>query len=82
MISTTTLLQVGREVTKLLELPLSTLERYRNNFVYIHSFNVSQRHVLQAFEKVTGTTEKDWQITKAQLTKLLHQGRRRLLRGI
>lgn len=80
-LSTTTLPQVGRAVAKLLELPTSVLEQYKNNFVYINSFNVSQIDMLRALEKATGTTEKDWEVTKILVNTAITQGREEVAKG-
>ena len=79
--STSTLRQLGRGVAKLLELPASELAQYKNNFAYIQSFNVSQKDILQALEKATGTTEKDWQITKVPVDEAIAHGREEIAKG-
>ncbi|KAK4934169.1 hypothetical protein LTR66_015691, partial [Elasticomyces elasticus] len=58
----TTLPNVGLAVTRLLSLPLSELERYRNKHVYISSFGISQREILDSVQRATNTTDKDWTI--------------------
>ncbi|KEY73012.1 hypothetical protein S7711_04675 [Stachybotrys chartarum IBT 7711] len=71
-ISTTTWPQVGRAVAALLSLPVSaqssnaeaSLENYKNKMIYIKSFTVSQRDMLESAFRVTGTKEEDWTITK------------------
>lgn len=80
--STTTLPHVGCAVTKLLELPVSTLAQYRNKFVYVHSFHVSQMDMLKALEKVTNTEEKDWKITKIPVDEAIEKGRSEVSNGV
>ncbi|KAK4945986.1 hypothetical protein LTR10_014788 [Elasticomyces elasticus] len=71
-ISTTTWPQIGRAVGALLSLPVKAedtdgeacLEHLRNKVVYINSFTVSQKDMLDSARRVTGTTESDWTITK------------------
>jgi hypothetical protein len=64
--------QVGRAVAALLSLPvkadggneLSSLEHFKNKFVYIKSFTVNQTEMLQSILRVTGDKKEDWKITK------------------
>ncbi|KAJ6094626.1 hypothetical protein N7467_002139 [Penicillium canescens] len=67
-ISTSTWPQVGRAVANLLSLPItaegSCLEKLKDQAVYVDSFTVSQRDMLDSVYRVTGTTEADWNITK------------------
>ena len=71
-ISTSTWPQVGRAVASLLSLPIKAegddkdrcLERYRNGHVYVNSFTVSQKDMLESALRVTGTKIEDWKITK------------------
>jgi hypothetical protein len=73
-LSTTTLPHVGRTVTKLLELPLDKLEKYKNGCVYVQSFCVSQMEMLTALKKATGTEDNDWEITKVPVDEAIAQG--------
>ena len=70
-INTSTFKQCGRSVAKLLALKILPddandrspyLAHYRNRFIYISSFNVSQRDILNSVMRVTGTTLNDWKI--------------------
>ncbi|KAM0810128.1 putative NmrA-like domain-containing protein [Seiridium cardinale] len=70
-ISTTTWPQLGRAVAALLSLPAQAegankngcLEDFKNKVVYVNSFTVSQRDMLDSAIRVTGTQESDWKIT-------------------
>lgn len=70
-INTSTWIQCGRAVAKLLALKVlpddandksPCLAHYRNKFIYVSSFNVSQRDMLDSVMRVTGTTPNDWKI--------------------
>lgn len=70
-INTSTWIQCGRAMAKLLALKVlpddandksPCLAHYRNRFIYISSFNVSQRDMLDSVMRVTGTTPNDWKI--------------------
>jgi hypothetical protein len=64
--------QVGRAVAALLSLPIKSegskkeacLENFKNKVVYINSFTVSQKDILESACRVTGTKKDDWAITK------------------
>ena len=70
-INTSTLQQCGRGAAKLLALKVlpdnandksPCLTHYRNGSVYISSFRVSQRDILDSVLRVTGKTLDDWKI--------------------
>ncbi|KEZ43256.1 CipA protein [Scedosporium apiospermum] len=63
-INTTTWEQTGRAVAALFDLDEKVIEeRYKNRNVYISSFYVSQRDMLESALRVTDTKESDWKIT-------------------
>ncbi|KAK7977709.1 oxidoreductase CipA [Apiospora saccharicola] len=66
-INAITMPQNGRAVANLLSLPIQpsgvapSLETYKNNFIYVSSFLVSQRDMFESVVRVTGTDPiKDW----------------------
>jgi uncharacterized protein YbjT (DUF2867 family) len=61
--NTTTLGQVGRGVAALLSLPEEKLNNFKNSAVYLRSFLLSQREILDSAIRATGTKKSDWQIT-------------------
>ncbi|KAF2491421.1 NAD(P)-binding protein [Lophium mytilinum] len=71
-ISVSTWPQIGCAVAALLSLPINSegsnkedcLENFRNKLVYVNSFTVSQRDMLESALRVTGTKEEDWTVTK------------------
>lgn len=71
-INTSTLPQCGRAVARLLGLKIlpddggdrtPCLSHYRNRFVYVSSFKISQREMLDSILRVTGTEMRDWKIS-------------------
>ena len=59
----------GRAVAKLMQLPITndngpSISDYKNGLVYISSFAVSQRDMLDSVHRVSGSTDKDWTIKK------------------
>ena len=71
-ISSSTWAQVGRAVAALLSLPIKPedgntercLENFKNQVVYVNSFNVSQKDMLNSVLRVTGDKPEDWTIHK------------------
>lgn len=70
-INTSTLAQFGRAaaaIASLKELPddeddkSSTIAQFRNKPVYLSSFYVSQKDILRSIQRVTNTTDEDWEI--------------------
>jgi hypothetical protein len=73
-------------VKSLLSLPENgaspCLADWRNEPVYITSFNVSQRNILDSLHRVLGTTDADWQITYEPTAKRAKDGIEEFSRGI
>lgn len=80
--STSTLVQVGRAVAKVLslpELPVNEkdslcLSTFLNKGVYIKSFAVSQRDMFESVKRITGTTDADWTISHEATKKRYEEG--------
>lgn len=58
----------------LLSLSSESLETYRNKQVYINSFTTTQKEMLASLQRVTGTKESDWTVTKQSATDRYAQG--------
>lgn len=82
---TTTMPQVGRAVAGLLSLPVSgsspCLSDYKNNFVYIKSFFISQNEMLASVQRVTGTSPEDWKVTYRDAAQAVKEGYERFNNG-
>lgn len=65
--------QIGKSVAALLSLPEARLERYRNGWAYLKSFRVNQRELLDAVQRVTGTTDADWSVQKKPIDVALKE---------
>ncbi|KAG9495309.1 hypothetical protein J7337_013547 [Fusarium musae] len=61
-VSTTSVVQTGQATAAVLSLPERDLSRYKNKAFYIPSFHLSQKELLLAVQKATGTTDQDWDI--------------------
>ncbi|KAF4336747.1 isoflavone reductase family [Fusarium beomiforme] len=88
--STSTLVQVGRAVAKVLslkELPEDendtslTLSSFFNKPVYLNSFVVSQRDLFDSVKRVTGTSDSDWTVTHESTKKRYEEGMVQVKRG-
>ncbi|KAI1302249.1 hypothetical protein F5Y03DRAFT_407927 [Xylaria venustula] len=72
----TTLKRVGETLAALFALPDIQLSEHKNKFVYCSSFYVSQKDFLASAMRATGTTEKDWTVTKVSTDQILQDSRR------
>lgn len=70
--------QCGRAVVALLSLPMSNaspcLSNWKNEPVYITSFSVSQRDMLDSLHHILGTSDVDWEITFESTSKRAMDG--------
>ncbi|KAK8100779.1 NAD(P)-binding protein [Apiospora kogelbergensis] len=87
-INTTTFPQVGRAVARLLDLPttkgkegMASLADFRNNYLYISSFCVSQKDMLESVLRVTDTRMDDWAVRHEDSAELYAQGLRMMKEG-
>ncbi len=82
-LNTSTWDQCGRAVAKVLQLPIKggsgpSLSDYKNGMVYISSFAISQRDMLDSIHRVSGTTDKDWTIETEDAKKRWGDGMQEL----
>lgn len=88
-IHTSTFPQVGRAVAALLSLPFpktdghigKAIEDYRNKFVHIASFKVSQKDMFESLLRVTGTEESGWKISYQPSKERYEQAREAVKKG-
>jgi hypothetical protein len=79
----------GKAVAGLLSLPVQAdgeksvvgLETWRNEGLYISSFLLSQRDILESLHRVLGTTDQDWKITYEPVEKRLEDGKKEFKEG-
>ena len=73
-----TWLQCGRAVASVLSLPETeakpALADWKNEPLYIESFQVSQRDMLDSLHRVLGTTDQEWEITYETATQRVQDG--------
>ncbi|KAJ6101837.1 hypothetical protein N7486_004264 [Penicillium sp. IBT 16267x] len=78
--------QCGRAFAALLSLPESgsspCLTDFKFKNVHIHSFQVSQRDMLDSLNRVLGTTDSDWEIKYEPVSKRIKDGAEEMAKGI
>ena len=57
------------------------LDNFKNKLIYINSFTVSQKDMLESAYRVTGTKETDWTITKEPTQGRYSSGIREIQEG-
>ena len=84
----TTLSQTGLAIARLLSLPIQTpsnggpsLSDYKNNFVYLQSFTITQNQILAAAQRATKTSAGDWTITYTPAAEHVKEGKEMLAAG-
>lgn len=89
-INTTTWPQCGRAMAKLLSLKVlpeneqdksPCLDMFRNKFVYISSFCLSQKQMMQSVLRVTGDNPEDWKITYENHKERYNAGMKEMQQG-
>ncbi|KAF2009408.1 NAD(P)-binding protein [Aaosphaeria arxii CBS 175.79] len=73
--------QCGRAIAGLLALPESEVAKYKNKPIYTSSFRVSQRDILDSLNRVSGTTDADWEIKYEESAKRVAEGKELLSKG-
>ncbi|MCJ1472799.1 hypothetical protein MMC13_001448 [Lambiella insularis] len=89
-INTSTWPQTGRAVAKLLGLKIlpddeddksACLASFKNKFVYVSSFNISQKDMLDSVMRVTGTSLTDWKVNHEPVKERFAAGQEELKSG-
>ena len=77
--------QCGRALAALLSLPESgaspCVEDWKNKSVYMDSFRISQRDMLDSIHRVKGTTDADWTITYENSLERYQRGMKEMQEG-
>lgn len=85
--NTSTWAQVGRAVAGLVALPVEkqgsgpSVNDYRNRFVYVSSFTVSQREMLNSVNRVMGLEDGDWAVTRVSAKQRFEDARKMMAGG-
>ncbi|KAI4744583.1 NAD(P)-binding protein [Aureobasidium sp. EXF-12298] len=61
--NTSTWEQCGRAIAALVSMSEQELDKYKNRSLYVSSFRVTQREMLDSVHRVLGTEDQDWEIS-------------------
>ncbi|KAG6989869.1 hypothetical protein G7Y79_00062g093470 [Physcia stellaris] len=88
-INSSTWQQCGRALARLLSLPETEAEagkaavaQWKNKPLYVSSFRVSQRDMLDSIHRVTGSTDSDWEIRRESTKKRYQDGLDEMQKGV
>jgi uncharacterized protein YbjT (DUF2867 family) len=79
--NTATIAHTGEAVAAVLSLPEADLAKYKNNAVYTPSFYLSQREILDAVQRATGTVDADWDITSRDVNEVAKEYEEKIREG-
>ncbi|KAJ3497018.1 hypothetical protein NLG97_g2221 [Lecanicillium saksenae] len=80
-INTSTLKRSGDATAKLLSLPDSELDKFRNRPFFVSSCYVSQRQIFESVMRATTTDEKDWIVTTPTVEDVVRESQEALKAG-
>lgn len=86
-VNTTTLTQCGRAVAALLDLPINkqgdniAIEDWKDNGLYVSSFLISQRDMLDSIHRALGDSDGDWSISFEPAEERTHKALAELQKG-
>ncbi|KAI4128234.1 MAG: hypothetical protein LQ341_006698 [Variospora aurantia] len=85
-IGSSTWVQCARALAALLSLPEEgaevSLQRWKNGALYVSSFRICQREMLDSLHRVMGTSDQDWTITRQPSGERREEGREEVRKGI
>ncbi|KAI4090345.1 MAG: hypothetical protein LQ344_004775 [Seirophora lacunosa] len=85
-VGASTWVQCARALSALLSLPEGgaevSLQRWKNKALYVSSFRVSQREMLDSLHRVLGTSDEDWTITRQPSDERREEGREEMRKGM
>ncbi|KAI4113079.1 MAG: hypothetical protein LQ345_005866 [Seirophora villosa] len=87
-VGASTWVQCARALAALVSLPEEeeaaevSLQRWKNQALYVSSFRVSQREMLDSLHRVLGTSDEDWTITRQPSDERREEGREEMRKGM
>ncbi|KAH7227004.1 hypothetical protein BKA60DRAFT_676710 [Fusarium oxysporum] len=72
-VNTATISHTAEAVAAVLSLPEAELAKYKNKAVYTPSFHLTQREILDAVQRATGTTDADWDIKTRDVNEVARE---------
>lgn len=79
--NTASIAHTGEAIAAVLSLPEADLARYKNKAVYTPSFHLSQREILEAVQRATGTTDADWDIQTPDVNEVAKDYEEKIKQG-
>src|SRR6478735_8266705 len=80
-INTATISHTAEAVAAVLSLPEAELAKYKNKAVYTPSFHLTQREILDAVQRATGTTDADWDIKTRDVNEVAREYEDKISQG-
>jgi len=79
--ATATTAHTGEALAAVLSLPETDLAKYKNKAVYTPSFHLTQREILQAVQRATGTVDADWDIKSRDVNEVAKEYEEKIREG-
>ncbi|KAJ4171974.1 hypothetical protein NW754_007571 [Fusarium falciforme] len=79
--NTATTAHTAQAVAAALSLPEADLAKYKNKAVYTPSFYLTQREILDAVQRATGTTDADWDIESRNVNEVAKEYEEKISQG-
>ncbi|KAH8806142.1 putative oxidoreductase CipA-like protein [Xylogone sp. PMI_703] len=80
-VNTASVPHTAEAVAAVVSLPEEDLAKYKNKAVYAPSFHLTQKEILEAVQRVTGTTDADWDITSRNVDEVLKESEEKIKQG-
>ncbi|EWZ00172.1 hypothetical protein FOYG_00061 [Fusarium oxysporum NRRL 32931] len=80
-VNTATISHTAEAVAAVLSLPEPELAKYKNKAVYTPSFHLTQREILDAVQRATGTTDADWDIKTRDVNEVAREYEDKISQG-
>lgn len=79
--NTASIPHTAEAVAAVVSLPEADLAKYKNNAVYTPSFYLSQKEILEAVQRATGTTDANWDITYRDVDEVAKEYEEKISQG-
>lgn len=80
-VTTSSIAHTGEAIAAVLSLPETDLARYKKQAVYTPSFHTTHREMLDAVQRITKTTDADWEISSRDVDDSLKEFNERIGQG-
>ncbi|KAF9782009.1 hypothetical protein IL306_011789 [Fusarium sp. DS 682] len=80
-VNTANVSHTAEAVAAVLSLPEADLAKYKNGAVYTPSFHLTQREILDAVQRATGTTGADWDIKTRDVNEVANEYEEKIAQG-